>query len=615
MEEWVGGIWDRFITRLARRDYPEAVVRLADLEKTLGVLFRALGGDSGLRVASVGDQRHGARRRLLSRIAGSDTHIPTASLDLETLRLPSTIALFPKATHNRDLYLWLIALAAHGIADDPSMPWIIANQQATQRALSAFPGLLPRYQRLVTALLAERLAPENLPADEAAQEQAIREALLVPGSVSILPPLTRARAKSLQPVALWLYPSPTTPRPSPRPPSSPPAPRGDSQEVLRSDKQRHGERQDMPDNPSPLMLLFRAESLLSWADYLKVNRAADDDPDGDGAAKAAEMDTLVVTQDSQPVASKVRFDLDLPSAAEDDTPLGPGIALPEWDYRRQQLKSDHCRLQLMETRGATPIPLPERLRRPARKLKNQFAALAPVRRWQKAQPDGSELDIDACVRGYADQLAGHRVGFGGYLAQRRQERDLACLILADLSLSTDAWVSDEYRVIDVIRDSLLLFGEAMTVTKDAFACYGFSSLRRSQVRFHELKSFAKPWDATARGRISALKPGYYTRMGAAIRQATTLLTQQRASLPLLLLLSDGKPHDMDYYEGRYGIEDTRHALMSARHSGVKPFCVTVDREGASYLPHLFGAGGFTVLRKPEELPQRLPLLYAQLTGR
>ena len=48
--------------------------------------------------------------------------------------------------------------------------------------------------------------------------------------------------------------------------------------------------------------------------------------------------------------------------------------------------------------------------------------------------------------------------------------------------------------------------------------------------------------------------------------------------------------------------------------GIKPFCVTIDREGPGYLPHLFGPGGFTVVRKPEDLPARLPLLYAQLTG-
>jgi WD40 repeat protein len=33
-----------------------------------------------------------------------------------------------------------------------------------------------------------------------------------------------------------------------------------------------------------------------------------------------------------------------------------------------------------------------------------------------------------------------------------------------------------------------------------------------------------------------------------------------------------------------------------------------------YLPHLFGPAGYTVPRQPEELPRRLPLLYAQLRG-
>jgi len=105
----------------------------------------------------------------------------------------------------------------------------------------------------------------------------------------------------------------------------------------------------------------------------------------------------------------------------------------------------------MVAREAEPQPLPERLRRHARKLKNQFAALAPVRRWQKAQPDGTELDIDACGRIVADRMAGwHFSGAGAYLNHRPTERDLACLVLADLSLSADAYANDEQRVIDVI---------------------------------------------------------------------------------------------------------------------------------------------------------------------
>jgi nitric oxide reductase NorD protein len=616
VEEFVGGLWDRFITRAARRDFPAAAVKLADLEKTLGVLFRALGGDAALRVTAATEQRHGARRRWLSRLAGTDDRTTPASLDLETLRLPAQIALFPERSLNRDLYLWLIAVAAHEPAPSAD-EWIVRNQMAVLRALAAYPGLAGRYRRLLAAVLAERISPEAMPADEAAQERAVRQALAEPGSVVTLPPLARRRASPLQPVALWLYPSPLAAfagQPGkPREPGE--AEESQAEEVAVGDKRYRAERTELPDNESPMILPFRAESLLSWAEYIKVNRALDDDENPDAGRVADDMDKLSVVQSDQRVASKVRFDLDLPSAAEDDAPLGEGIPLPEWDWRRHELRPDFCRLQPMEARHVEPLPLPEHLRRPARKLRSQFAALAPARRWLKGQPDGTELDVDACVRLHADRLAGQHFGnAGAYLNQNRRERDLACLVLADLSLSTDSWVSDSHRVIDVIRDSLMLFGEALTATGDRFAFHGFSSLKRSQVRFHGIKDFAAPFDGMARGRIAALKPGYYTRMGAAIRHAASLLERQPAALRLLLILSDGKPHDMDHYEGRYGVEDTRMALIDARRQGLKPFCVTIDREGASYLPHMFGPAGFTVLRKPEELPVRLPLLYAQLTG-
>jgi nitric oxide reductase NorD protein len=619
MEEFVGGLWDRFITRSARRDHPEAAVKLADIEKMLGVLFRALGGDSGLRVAPASSQRHGARRRWLSRVAATDDRTALASLDLETLRLPPAIAYFPDRALNRDLFIWIIAAAAH--EPEPSADsWIVRNQMATLRALKAFPGLRARYERLVAATLAERIAPEAMPADEAAQERAVRQALAEPGTVGVLPRLTLRKAKSLQAVPLWLYPSPlegvAKVSRGDTPTEKEDNEEGRPEEVGVGDKRYQAERTEMPDNESAMIMAFRAESLLSWAEYIEVNRALDDDPNPDAKAVADDMDKLTVAQDSERVAAKVRFDLDLPSAAEDDLPLGPGIPLPEWDWKRHELRPDYCRLQVMQARHLQPIPLPEHLRRLARKLRNQFAALAPARRWLKAQPDGSELDIEACVRLQADRLAGqHFAGAGAYLSMVRRERDLASLVLADLSLSTDAWVSDSHRVIDVIRDSLMLFGEALSATGDRFAFHGFSSLRRGHVRFHDIKEFGAPFDAAARGRIAALKPGYYTRMGAGIRHATALLEKQPSALRLLLILSDGKPHDMDHYEGRYGIEDTRMALIDARRAGLKPFCVTIDREGASYLPHMFGPGGFTVLRKSEELPTRLPMLYAQLSQR
>ncbi len=618
MEEYIGGLWHRMITHAARRDHPEAVVTLDEIERSAGVMFRAFGGDPGLRVAPAADQRHGGRRRFMERLAGAGEKTALAARDDATLRLPPTIAVFAEKSLNRDLYLWLAALAArsHFERANDTDHWLRGNQQATLDVLAAYPGLQTRYERLVAASIALRHDPARLPADEAAREIAIRQALTNPGSVATLPPLTRKRALDLQPVLMWLQalPGSAPATPTSKPGASNPEHNPESSVTQDGgDKRYQAERTDMPENESPFILMFRAESLLSFAEYIKVNRDTDEDPDPDAAAKAEDLDKLTVARDNKAVASKIRFDLDLPSAAEDDEPLGEGIALPEWDWKRHELKTDWCRLQTLQARDAAPTPLPERLQRPARRLRALFGALAPARRWQKNQPEGEELDIDACVRAHADRHAGQADGTGIYQARTRRERDLACLLLADLSLSTDAGIADNLRVIDAIRDGMMLFAEALGASGDLFAMYGFSSLKRGNVRFHEIKSFAATYDATSRGRIAALRPGFYTRMGAAIRRSTALLEEQPQSQRLLLILSDGKPTDIDAYEGRYAIEDTRMSLIEARRAGIQPFCLTIDREGADYLPHLFGPAGFSVLRHPEELSRRLPLLYSQLT--
>jgi len=612
MEEFVGKLWHNWVTKAAAGHYPEAAVSLAEVEKTAGILFRAFGGDPGLKVAAATSEEHGARRRWLQRVAGSNERVAQARRDAETLRLPPEIAAFPQRELNRDLYLWLAALAASNVA--PQQPWFIRNQRAARAALDRYPGLQARYERLVAAHLAGRIEPAKLQPDEAAQEAAIRQALTNPTTVDGLPPLNSRKSRPPQPVLLWLIAGTEdlaggqVADPGEQLPQE--GSGGDGETAKDAHK---AEQVDTPDNKNPMLAMFRAESLPTWAEYVRVNRAYDDDENPNARNAAKDLDKLSLTRDAETSVSRVKFDLDLPSAAEDDTPIGPGIPLPEWDYRKNVMLDKHCCLQPMVAQDAGQAALPEELAATAKKLRGQFAALAPQRRWLKAQPDGSELDVDACVRNHADRSSGHTPESGGYLAQARCERDLACLLLADLSMSTDAWISDTHRIVDVIRDSLLLFSEALTATGDRFGIYGFSSLRRRNVRFHLLKDFNGRYDAAARARILAIKPGFYTRMGAAIRQSAAILGEQPAARRLLLIITDGKPNDLDLYDSRYGIEDTRMAVHEARRLGLTPFCVTIDREAGSYLPYLFGPAGFCVIRKPEELPKRLPLLYVQLT--
>jgi len=608
MEEYVGELWDRLITGAAEKRHAAATVKLDDIAKSAAIFFRALGGDPGLGISAAPAVRHGARRRLLQRMAGSGEKIELSWRDGEVLRLPSQIDLFAEYALNRDLYFWLVALAA--VETNNHRSWIVRNQQATQATLQRFPGLQSRYTRLVDALLAMRIAPHKLPADEAAQEHTIRQALQHPGSVDEI----ILAKRPFQPVPLWPHPNPPVNGESIAAGAGSPEQAGNA--AQKKNRRKHlAQRTDVKEDKNGFLMMFRAESLFSWSEFVKVNRPQDEEDDVETAQLAAEdMDHLTIARDGKASAANVRFDLDLPAGAADDTPLGEGVLLPEWNWKKQVLQPDYCSLQQLIATDAKPCELPHALKNTANHLRRQFQALTPTRHWLKGQQDGEELDLDAWVQLTSERNSTMPTSEHGlYRAQVNQERDLACLLLADLSLSTDAYVSNHSRVIDVIRDSLLLFSEALTATGDSFALYGFSSLKRSHVRFHYIKGFDEKYSGQVRGRITAIKPGYYTRMGAAIRQASSLLVQQKKRQRLLLILTDGKPNDLDQYEGRYGIEDTRVALIEARKLGLRPFCVTIDTEASDYLPHLFGAGGYVVIRNPADLPKELPLLYAQMT--
>ena len=311
----------------------------------------------------------------------------------------------------------------------------------------------------------------TLKADEALQEQMIRQALLEPASVS--GPLVTASVAP-QPVPLWLHPEPPVQQLAKAAGSDDDDDEAADQhsKQLDTDKRRRGERVDTPDGRDGL-LAFRLESLFTRAEYVAVDRTTEENEDEDAQSALEDMDVVSVARDRKRIAARLRFDLDLPPEDNDDICLGEGVPLPEWDYRQQLLQPDHCRLQPMQARDAGP--------RITRSPAGQGAPFAPPVRshqtashWLNGQADGSELDLSAVIDHTADRLRGVRQADARlYRNFRNAERDMSCLLLADLSLSTDAYVNNEQRVIDVVRDSLFLFSEALQATGDRFAMYGF----------------------------------------------------------------------------------------------------------------------------------------------
>jgi nitric oxide reductase NorD protein len=297
---------------------------------------------------------------------------------------------------------------------------------------------------------------------------------------------------------------------------------------------------------------------------------------------------------------------------------GQRFLYPEWDCRTSSYRECHAVVRELEAARGDSGWAAGVLRRHAHLVDTvcaSFASLRPNRSRLRRQSDGSEVDLDACVAAFADRRAGSPADEGLYEDLRPRQRDLAIMVMIDSSASTDSSIRGRERIIDLEKEALLVVCKALEQLADRYAAYGFSGESVNNVRVLPLKRFDERYDARVEARIAGLEPDRYTRLGAALRHATAHLAREQAQHRLLLLVSDGKPNDSDEYEGRYGIEDTRQAIIEARMQNLQPFCLTVDRDAPGYARHVFGPTGYTVLREAQLLPRVLLQVLRRLVVR
>ncbi|WP_116367899.1 protein norD [Parahaliea mediterranea] len=655
LEEWVGKRWHRWASRAASyRRYPEAGVALAQVHGALAVFFRASGGEAGLSLEAISERESGHRLSLRQRLGFASEWLPQPRLDEQALRLPPILDVLPSAALNRDLYFWLAAYFAQApavvAASDPLQHDILALRTArhcSAAVLRRYPGLAGRYRRLCAAALAQRPRRRHLPPVEAAVEAAIR-ALLGDDSAAPSPPHAVFSAVFADRVEERVDDRVDDRIDHPAPLAGLSAPAGyrrflpvplwgdalhlpsggddsDAQEEDRADgaedeqavaggaRKASRRRQDQAERDDPL-IFNRFEKMLSFADMVNLNRMVDDEPDANASKTAEQLDELTLSPQQRKAASRLQVQLDLAPGLSIAGALQGDYRYPEWDYRRQCYQPAQSRVLLAvhDEHDTGWQPGDATLRR-VRRIQRQFEALRPRRVTLRAQPDGADLDTDAAVRGLCDQLATGVPSEGIYLDTRPGARDLAVSVLVDNSLSTEAWLADR-RIIDVIREAVWVLSHGLATCGDDHAISTFTSHRRNKVWIKRIKGFDEPLGAPVERRIAALGPGSYTRMGPAIRHASAELALRPNRFRLLLLLSDGKPNDTDYYEGRYAIEDTRRAVLDARQQDIRVFAITVDREAGQYIPRLFGRGAYAMVDHPEKLSEALPRLYRQITG-
>ncbi|WP_282170252.1 nitric oxide reductase activation protein NorD [Ruegeria atlantica] len=628
-EETIGKLWHTLASRL---DAPEvhvgAAVDLSEVAGRLAVLFRGLGGSPGVELRPVSPEVSRHRLSWRRRLATETELMPRASFDGEVLRLPDRLAVFPVRAANGALYVWLAAAAAHAgtrIDDyDPlraDLTALIAARHMVEATLENAPGLRPLYAELCRGVLHQRDIP-SLPPVEAAVEELIRY------NLGELHPLSEKAEQFLKldddvvaprgyqpmrPIPLWPelravgfsehneVENPDT--------EGPPEESGEKTHRARRRKSDQASRSDS-------FILHKFEAILSWAEFLNINRRIDDD-DPDNAKKAADdQEEIGLGQISKAPPTKLKLHLDLAPEDVNRERLSGRILYPEWDVRTGRYLPDHVNVLLSDAdirEDAAKFGKDPATARRIRAVKRQFEALRPGRIMTRGHLDGDQLDIEAAVRAQVDRCANGEGTERIWMQSRPEARDLAVSILLDVSRSTESAVTGR-AVIDIAREALAALAWGLNACGDDFAIHAFSSLKRQRVYVQRCKRFDEPMGTTVEQRIASLRPGHYTRLGAAIRHCSADLAGQSRKRRLLLVITDGKPNDLDHYEGRHGIEDTCMAVREARRAGHSVFGVTIDKTGKSWFPRMFGQGGFAVIPDPHRLTMALPQIYRQLVG-
>jgi nitric oxide reductase NorD protein len=273
---------------------------------------------------------------------------------------------------------------------------------------------------------------------------------------------------------------------------------------------------------------------------------------------------------------------------------------PEWDEGRHRYKADWCTVVEGEP---TPGELAPGVASLAASLRRPLARLGMDLERERRRPQGDDIDIDATVEARVQLEAGSPPDEYVYVDAVRKRRDLAVLLLLDVSGSAgETGLTGEpvHRHQQAAAGALML---ALHEMGDRVALYGFRSQGRSAVHVPPVKRFGEEPDARVLLRLGGLVPGAYTRLGAAIRHATAILEQEAGtSRRLLVVLSDGLAYDHGY-ERAYGEADARRALAEARRVGVGTLCLSIGAgTDARQLRSVFGVAAHAAVPRVEDLP-------------
>jgi fructose-specific component phosphotransferase system IIB-like protein len=290
---------------------------------------------------------------------------------------------------------------------------------------------------------------------------------------------------------------------------------------------------------------------------------------------------------------------------------------PEWDYQSQTFRPDWVSVyEALHPKGnaADIDKLLAKHEALAKRLKRMLDLLKPQEKVRiRYQEEGSELDLDIALRSLIDFKSGSQPDPRINMSHKTSGRDIAVMLLLDLSESLNEKVAgSDQTILELSQEAVSLLAWAVEKLGDPFAIGGFHSNTRHDVRYMHIKGYSEHWDDTVKARLAAMDAAYSTRMGAAMRHAGHYLEAQKADKKLMLILTDGQPSDVDTKDDRVLIEDARQAVKELDRQGIYAYCINLDPKADEYVSDIFGKQ-YTVVDNIQRLPERLPELFMALT--
>ncbi|HIJ22465.1 MAG: VWA domain-containing protein [Gammaproteobacteria bacterium] len=302
---------------------------------------------------------------------------------------------------------------------------------------------------------------------------------------------------------------------------------------------------------------------------------------------------------------------------EDEVDGLPPRHYKEWDYNSKSYRPDWVTLYEAKHPAGDARKIDELLEKHqglVKRMKQILDLLKPQNFVRiRYQEEGSELDLDVAIRSLIDFKSGSTPDSRINMDHRNDGRDIAVMLLIDLSESLNQKAAgSEQTILELCQEATSLLSWTIEQLGDKFAIAGFHSNSRHDVRYHHIKGFGEHWDEDVKARLAKMEAGYSTRMGGAIRHAAHYLGGQTAEKKLMLILTDGEPSDVDVEDEQLLIHDTRKAVQEMDEKGIYPYCISLDPDADEYVRDIFD-NQFVVIDNVERLPEKLPALFASLT--